>query len=81
MECYKGTTINDLEGPKEIEKKNSEALLQKKKFRRVSSRKKIGKAFQRKNLLERPSIGKEIWRGYRDGKINSFPNFPPPQDH
>ena len=58
--------INDLGGPEEIEKrKSSEALLQEKKFRRAFSTK---KAFRR---------GKN-WRGYREEKISSFSNFPPP---
>ncbi len=57
----KGTTINDLGGgPEEIERK---------KFRRPFSRKKLQKGLPQ---------GKKNWSGYREENINSFSNFPPP---
>ena len=31
-----------------------------------------------KKIVKWPSAGKKIWRGYREKKINSFSDFPPP---
>ena len=79
---YKGSTINDLGGGENQEKKNSKALQEKKNFKRPSWKKKFSKGLaEEKKFLKWPSWGKKILKRLPWGKKIRVRYFLRPPDH